>query len=70
MKQVELKKCKFENQGISKLIALSNIFDPLRLQFMEENRNVLFELSNTSRQLQKKILIDEMNSVFYRKTRV
>ena len=58
-----LKKFKFENQGMSRLIALSNIFDPLRFQFMEQNHNVLFEFSDTSRELQKKILIDEMSSV-------
>ena len=67
MKQIELKKFKFENQGKSRLIALSNIFDPLRFQIMEQNHNVLFEFSDTSRQLQKKSLIDEMNSVFIEK---
>ena len=67
MKQIELKKFKFENQGMSRLKTLSNIFDPLGFQFMEQNHNVLFEFSDTSRQLQKKILIDEMNSVIIEK---
>ena len=64
MKQVELKKYKFENQRMSRPIALSNIFDTLRFQFMEQNHNVFFEFSNKVRQLQKKIVIFEMNSVF------
>ena len=34
---------------------------------MEQNHNVLFEFSNTSRQVQKKNLIDEIKLVFIEK---